>query len=55
MRFRLVSVVTGMTPAITGTVMPASEHRAFQSKNALLSKNSCVMMKSAPASTFALR
>ena len=38
-----------------GTVMPAARQSAWNVRNTAVSKNICVMMKSAPASTFSFK
>ena len=42
-------------PGMMGTVMPAARQSAWNVRNTAVSKNICVMMKSAPASTFSFK
>jgi hypothetical protein len=44
-----------MMPGMIGTSIPMSRARATKSQYEALSKNSCVIRKRAPASTFALQ
>ena len=45
----------GMMPGRMGTVMPTARQSCTNLRNVGALKNSCVMMKSAPASTFSFK
>ncbi len=51
-RYTWSTLVIGMMPGTIGTATPAARARATNSKYTRLSKNSCVIRKLAPASTF---